>query len=417
MDFWDAVVVGAGPAGSATARELARGGARVLLVEEHQQVGEPCHCSGLVTPRTLAAATVGDACVLNAVRGAEFVAPGGVSVQLGGDRVRALVLDRVGLDLALAAQAQEAGAHLQTGVRAASFRREAGTVVVGLRQRAGTAQVRTRLLIGADGASSRVAHWVGLPPPDERVRSIGGLLRLPRLTPGTATVFVGHQLAPGWFGWLIPVDRHHARVGIGTTNGRAPLECLAALRAGYPRIFAGSELLSLSGGVIPLGVPPRSHADNVLLVGDAARQVKPSSGGGIYTSLLGAKLCARTALEALRQDDCSEGFLARYHHAWVAGFGQELRRGADLRSILFGLQDEEMAGLLRLFQRPPLRQLALRYGDIDYPSRLAQVAASSAPALYRFVRTGLRWPELWRRLTWAHVRPHPVGVSGPTPTA
>lgn len=99
---YDAVVVGAGPAGSTVARLLARRSFRVLLLEEHPQVGLPCHCSGLVTPRTLQAAGAPDSLVHGVVRGVEVYGPGGEVLSLTASHPKALVIDRVGLDVFLA---------------------------------------------------------------------------------------------------------------------------------------------------------------------------------------------------------------------------------------------------------------------------------------------------------------------------
>src|SRR5579862_5755788 len=114
MEF-DVVVSGAGPAGSKTAVELARLGARVLLLEEHAQVGTPNHCSGLVTPRTLTEAGIGPWVVQNRISGAVVYSTGGSRVRLGGGKIRALTINREALDVWLAQEAASAGAELALG--------------------------------------------------------------------------------------------------------------------------------------------------------------------------------------------------------------------------------------------------------------------------------------------------------------
>src|SRR5207244_2671113 len=116
---------------------------------------------------------------------------------------------------------------------------------------------------------------------------------------------VGHDRAPGWFGWIIPTGDGGVRAGIGSSNAVKPIACYRRLTQLFPRLFDGIESCRLYGGTIPLDFAPRSYADNVLLVGDAAGQVKPFSGGGIYTGLVAARQAAAAVLRAFVNDDCT----------------------------------------------------------------------------------------------------------------
>ena len=149
---YDAVVVGAGPAGSTAAAGIAQGGFRVLLREEHADIGIPLHCSGLVTPRALEEAAVGEDLVHNRVVGAHIYAPSGRRLILGDGQTRALVIDRVGLDRALVAKAQEQGAELAMEATVVAVERDAKGIAVTVDRRGTSTTVRTRLLVGADGA-------------------------------------------------------------------------------------------------------------------------------------------------------------------------------------------------------------------------------------------------------------------------
>jgi flavin-dependent dehydrogenase len=127
-----------------------------------------------------------------------------------------------------------------------------------------------------------------------------------------------------------------------------------------------------------------------MLVGDAAGQVKPTSGGGIYTGLVGAKHCAQAAVQALTEDDLSAASLARYQKAWSREMSGELARGWDLRRIFVALDDRELDGLVSVFRSQRLRRLAEQHGDIDFPSRLFSRLPLGVPILRPFLRTALR---------------------------
>ena len=429
--IYDAAVVGAGPTGLAVARDLAAQGFRVLILEEHLQIGQPLHCSGLVTPRTLALAGVDERLVINQLTGATVHHPQGRRLSMEGGRVHALAIDREGFDREMAAQAEAAGADLWLGAKLVDIQRqgEALRLEVSRRRQLGEAEAQARLLIGADGVHSRVARWLsldahdaqparasGVPTksqisrgtpsgpslitpsprrtPRERVVALGAEARLKLPRQDFVEVFVGQSVAPGFFAWAIPLAEGRARVGIATSDGRRPIHYLKALVETFPQIFAGVEFLRFYGGVIPLEPLPQTYADNILLVGDAAGQTKSTSGGGIYTGLVAAKHCAQVAATALREDDLSAASLVRYQQAWCRELGGELERGRDLRRIFLSLSDRELEHLLVILRSPRLQRLIARHGDIDSPSYLFRRLALARPLLTTFVRVALSFP--WR---------------------
>ncbi len=378
---YDAVVIGAGPSGSMVARHIAADGFSVLLVEEHEHAGHPSHCAGLITPRALEVAELPrDGLVHNELSGAMIRSHSGRVVSIEGDRVHALAVDRPRLDTALAEKARESGARLLMHTRASQFERLGDLIRVRLDNEHRQETVDTRLLIGADGARSGVAQWARLPGPEEVVRAVNARVRLDQPAPHFVEVFLNADLAPGWFGWIIPLGDGLARLGVGTTEGSATL-CLKELVAAYPQRFRDLEFLDVSGGLIPLGLPDKIHADNVMLVGDAACQAKPTSGGGIYTGLLAARSCAQAANRALRDDDLSAESLGRYHASWMELMGDELQTGALLRKIFVKLGDDDFDRLLSLLGKQPIARILARYGDIDHPSRAVTELVRILPGL------------------------------------
>ena len=408
-DSYDVIVVGAGPAGSATARDVARAGLRVLLLEAGRTVGLPVQCSGFVSPRTLELAGVAPAeVVIDEVRGAWVHTASGARLQLGGARTYAYAMDRARFDQLLAAQAEEAGAELRTATRLTSFTREGGMITARLARGSHEACVRAPLLIGADGVHSTVSRAIGRPRPSQVVRALGAELACPPAAAGMVDLFVGRDLAPGWFGWSIPLGASRVRVGIGTTSDARPADLLAALREAFPAHLAGSpQPRSYSAGLIPLWEPRSPVEDGVMLVGDAAGQVKPSTGGGIHSGLVGARDCAAHAIEATRAGRYDAAFLAGYEVAWEAELASEFRDLRRLRSVFLALSDRQVDWLVRLLARPRLQRIIAREGDIDFPSRMFLSLARAAPELLGSV------PMPW--LDWARARlgrrPARIGVS------
>jgi flavin-dependent dehydrogenase len=156
------------------------------------------------------------------------------------------------------------------------------------------------------------------------------------------------------------------------------------------------------GGTIPLEFAPRSYADNVLLVGDAAGQVKPFSGGGIYTSLVAARHAAATAARALETGNLSARGLAAYEKGWKREIGRELLRSLRIRRFGLSLSEDEVERVVRALRGKGLQELAARHGDIDYPSRVLLRIARSAPALAMLALVTVRKPAA----TWSLLRAH-----------
>jgi len=179
-----------------------------------------------------------------------------------------------------------------------------------------------------------------------------------------------------------------------------PIACYRRLTQLFPRLFDGIESCRLYGGTIPLDFAPRSYAGNVLLVGDAAGQVKPFSGGGIYTGLVAARHASAAVLQAFEKDDCTAAGLAPYERAWKREIGRELLRSLRIRHFGLALSDSEVERVVRALRSEGLQQLASRHGDIDYPSRVLLRLARSLPALGLLAWITLRRPFA----TWSLLR-------------
>ncbi len=403
----DVAVVGAGPAGSRTARDLARAGLRVRLLEEHRAIGVPSHCSGLISPRTLGEADIGEEAAIHRITGAFVHTQEGGEVALGGSATRAVAIDRVAWDETLCEQAQTSGADL-VRARMTRVERENGRVRLTAQTDGRDWTLTARMVVGADGTHSRVARTLGMPRPAEYAYNLGieG-----RISPEASAkwrddyvhVFVGHDLAPGWFGWIIPTGDDRVRVGIGTTGAVKPIVAYRRLAAAFPELFAGLEPIRMYGGTIPLAFAPRSYGDHALLVGDAAGQVKPFSGGGVYTSLVAARHAAVSVREAFERDAFGAKSLAVYERRWKREIGRELRKSWHLRHFGLAMSGAQIERVVRALRSPGLQRLTDQHADIDYPSKVLLRLARSLPALATLSAVTVRRPGAALKLVRAHL--------------
>ena len=332
----DVIVVGAGPAGSRYARRAAEDGLDVLAFEQGT-IGEPLACSGHVSTDVLEYVPEDDreALLQNEIRGARFHlgGPNSRAYPFYKDGVVSQVIDRVALDQTLATAARDAGATVRDGHTVTDIQEHDDHVTVTVTGDDGTETHRARLVAGCDGPQSRVRDAVGLPEPDELLHGVLGFD--PESDAGD---FVDvHLNVPRFFAWRIPRGDAGVEYGLATPPGGSVGERFDALTDAY-----GVETERRCSGLIPIGPADSVTSHRVFLLGDAAAQTKPFTGGGIRYGMTAADHAARTI------DPTRPATLADYEHAWRADLGREIHLGAWVRRGYSLPEPIQRAGL-RLF--------------------------------------------------------------------
>jgi digeranylgeranylglycerophospholipid reductase len=386
---FDVVVIGAGPAGGYLAGKVAAAGYEVALVEEHREIGEPIQCGGLVTPRVFDYVKCKET-IIGSVHGAELYSPSGRRLVIDGHQTEAVVVQRALFDRAIATDAVRKGAHTFLGAQAQRATRENGGVEVVIDQDGASKSLTCKILIGCDGVRSNVAKWFNILRPKKIIPGFEVEMVGVRGDPGLVTLFIGNEIAPGFFGWIIP-SGDTARVGlcVGEGNAYAYLERMLR-RPEVQQYTKGAQPILYIAGGIPLGFPKRTYADNVLVVGDAACQAKAVSGGGIFTALTCSDLASTTAIQALEAHDYSSKMLHRYHRAWTRSIGKELRKDLAIHESFSKLTDTQFEELFDIFDSPQMIRLIEKKGDIDFPSKVGWALLKEDPRLLKYVGKALR---------------------------
>jgi len=378
------LVIGGGPAGCSFAAKAAKG-AQVTVLEEHPEVGRPVQCTGLVAPRVVDMARAKES-VLCSLHGARFHFPLGTTVDFRSPEVKAMVVERRAFDRRCAEAAIDAGAQILVSSRLTKAVIGKDGVDARFLREGRSERCSAGLVVGADGYKSRVSEIVGLPPAKERIKGIQVDLDV-KDDSDVLDVYVGKNVAPGFFAWRIPCG-DFVRVGVCISQGNdTPSHYLQSLLRRLE--LDDARILERISGAIPIGPPLRTYADRTLLIGDAAGQAKPLSGGGLYTGMTAAAIAADVALAALREADMSAERLSEYQRRWKVVFGRELERGYLIRRAYLRLSDRRLEALGRTLDRPEVKEV-LSIGDIDFPSLLAPQIIKAAPALLRFAPQVLR---------------------------
>jgi digeranylgeranylglycerophospholipid reductase len=381
----DIVIVGGGPAGLYAGLRLSRLGWSVALFEEHRDIGEPVHCTGVLAREAFEVFGLPADAVLNELKTVRFYAPSGETGEHATPPGEAVVIDRSVFDRQLAAEAERAGVRMHRArVTALEVERD------GVRVTAGDAVARARACVLACGANYVLQRRLGLGLPRMLLQSAQAEIPADRL--GAVEVHFGADVAPGGFAWAVPVqrlDRTCVRVGVmcDSDAGRHFRRMFDAVAPRWGARLTDSCVPRQK--VLPLAPIKRTYADRVLVLGDAAGLVKPTTGGGIYYSLLSGDLAAETLAEALSRDTLDENALAAYESAWRKRLGPELRWQLILRRIAQRLSDSDIDQLFDLARTDGIMPLVRRTATFNRHREFIMALLKHQPARRVLFRAAL----------------------------
>jgi len=323
--MYDVIIVGAGPIGCRAAKLISERGFKTLVVEEHGKIGEPVQCTGLVSYRIFRSCGLSDNFVVNDVNFAKFFSSSGHSLELKSKR-RVFVIDRRKLDVGLAVEAKNSGAKIKTQTRFMKFRKVAG----GLKVKTSKGTFDTKLLVGADGPNSTVAKVANIENTDTLLTGLQFIVR-DNFDSDSVELWFGSDVSPDFFGWVVPENNRKARVGIAASrNVKKHFDSFVRKR--FQKKITGKNK---TAGLIRCGLIEKSVADNVILVGDAASQVKPFTGGGLIYGLIGAEYAAKACVKALKKETYNKRFLLRnYDRRWKEKLWFPITKGMFIRNVV-----------------------------------------------------------------------------------
>lgn len=383
----DVIVVGGGPTGSRTAYMLARLGWGVTVLERKGMVGDKLCCTGIIGQECVRSFDIDESVILRKVKSARLFSPTGKMLYITRDEDQASILDRVAFDMAMARRAQNAGAQYIFDSAVHDIRVTKEGVELYCERRGG--RLIARAVVIASGCGTRLTEKLGFGKAADFVA--GAQADVVTKGQDEVEVYFGQEVAPGFFGWLVPTTAGNARVGL--LSRHAPDKYLKGL---LDSLVSEDKIVAdewkPSHGAIPLRPLRKTFGERILVVGDAAGQVKPTTGGGIYYGMLCADIAAGELNRALHRDDLSARSLSQYDRQWRRKLGRELMVGYGARKLFERLSDQQIDRLFDIIEKNRIDVSLLKAKDVSFDWHSQAIMNLLRRAVVARIFGGIRLP-------------------------
>ena len=382
----EAAVIGGGPAGLLAAEAVSVNGFDVAVFEEHPRVGYPVHCAGIVSVEGMRRLGIEpDPCFhQNTVYGGSVFSSDGTCITIRDRKPRAYIIDRGGFDGYLADKMVNNGVSINTGRRVDHLFFKRRTV-------SGLAlddfEVSSKLVIDAEGAGGRILSRSGMEVKAEgMLRGFNVELRVDDVNPEMVEVWFNQETAKDFFIWVIPLGDNMVRCGLATSNDNG----LEALGKFIEKRFKQEAPKQVQSGLVCAGGPiAKTVYPGLMLVGDVAGQVKPTTGGGVVIGGLCAGIAGLTAVRAL-EEGVETHVLDQYERDWRGKFGSELQTMLFLRRLMNGLDDERINRMFHAFKDENLETSFIHLvenGDMDMQADVIKRALTDPAILLALAKS------------------------------
>jgi digeranylgeranylglycerophospholipid reductase len=328
----DVVVIGAGPAGLHAAYRLASAGLDVMVIDAQKRIGENAVCSGVIGDEAFVRFGLPRRSILNRICCIQAISPAGRKLEHRMTAPLAYVVDKAEFNRDLGEQARAAGTEISLGRVVTTVDCDRDRVTLSFRSHGNTGgKLRARVAIIASGVNGALNSKLGLVKLSEFLQAIQADIPFGKDGAANPTeLYVGRSIAPGAFGWKIPLGQGRVRVGLMSEENPRPY-FNALLQRVAPELDQKKIVPQQKAiGQVPVG---KCVADRIVVIGEAAGHVKTSTGGGIYYGLLSAEIAAETIIRAFQRSEFTVSTLGEFERLWRAAFGTELSAGHLARKM------------------------------------------------------------------------------------
>lgn len=375
---YDVIVVGAGPSGTTAARFAALQGVSVLVLEKDRDVGYPVRCGEAVSKEGIEPFIAPDSkWIASTINSFVLVAPDETEVKINFSRT-GYILERKIFDYELGKLATKAGAQILTKAYVYDLLWNDGKISgVKFEHNGEKYEVRAKIVIGADGVESRIGRFAGI----KTATKISDMECCVQFTvsnisvdPNSCYFYFGQKYSPGGYLWIFPKGSDSANVGLGIGGDKAkfrsPISYMNSfIEKKFPFV---SKLTMISGGVPCSFTLKEILKDNLMLVGDAARQVNPLSGGGIVSGMIGGSIAGEIAGKAIRENNFK--LINKYPKLWHERVGKRHEIYYKIKNAIYNFSDETLNSIahsaIKIPENERTLQSIFKIALVDKPSLL-----------------------------------------------
>ena len=366
------LVIGAGPAGSSTAKHAALNGAEVILMDKKSEIGAPKRCAEGVSKEGLSKLGIepNSRWVTKELSGVRLISPNGTDVWMKEDQVKlpeaGYILERKVFDKFMAMEAARAGATIMIKTLARGMRKDNNGYIVSCESMGEDFEINAKIVVGADGPESRVGRWGGLKTAVKPKNMESGIqfemVGVEMDDPDCIEFYFG-SVAPGGYAWIFPKGDDIANVGLGiisTYTDKTAYEHLLEFVKNCPAT-KNAQPVELNIGGDPVGGMIKNLVkDHIMIVGDAGGHVNPLTGGGIITALEAGMYAGEVAAAAVKDEDYSEKRLMEYQEKCKNEIGNSFDKYLKTKDYMLSLSDSDLDSIAKAFQNTEFENISTK---------------------------------------------------------
>lgn len=388
---FDVIVVGAGPAGLMASKLLAQKNLSVLCIDKKQEIGVPKQCGEGLSSKyfKLLGLKEGDEYCSQEIYGASLYAPSEKRVDIRFNKISGYILERRIFEKVLARDAANAGAKIQVMSPLVDARRENGKVIVkcgGLFNE----EYICKIIIGADGPQSFTASKLGMNVKLDSYDIDSGFqyemaglnFKKMGIDKEMLHIFFGTKISPRGYVWIFAKKNNTANVGvgIGANEKGSAKEYLDKWISSHKEWFENASIIEVNSGTIPVGGLLEDLVDdNLVVIGDAARQVNPIHGGGIGTALEASLLASQVIEKAFKKNDFSKKLLDEYTRKWYEMRGNQFKKLVKVRHMLEKFTDDDFELMAKSINGEDVMKIS--HGDLISSAKIVSTKLIKNPGL------------------------------------